>query len=304
MLEAKAPIAVFAFNRPGHLASCIASLAANPEARGSHLHVFCDGPRSAADLAGVGRVREVVKGISGFAAVTTVYRDENRGLAASIIDGVGQVLGAHDRVIVVEDDLLLSPHFLKYMNESLERYAANDRVASIHGYCYPVDRPLPETFFLRGADCWGWATWRRGWVHFRPDGATLLAELRKLGLTRAFDLDGAYPFTQMLADQVAGRNNSWAVRWHASCFLDELLTLYPGRSLVQNIGNDASGTHSKATGRFDVDVARGPIHLQDIPIEQDEAARQAFIRTLKGSPVTRLKRVLRGLVNAVRGAES
>jgi hypothetical protein len=77
------------------------------------------------------------------------------GLAGSIIDGVSQVLGSHGRVVVVEDDLLLSPHFLSYMNDGLALYADDERVASIHGYRYPGTEPLPETFFLRGADCWG-----------------------------------------------------------------------------------------------------------------------------------------------------
>ncbi len=299
-----APIVVFAYKRATHLGRCLESLAANPEATNSVLYVFCDGPRSEADRAAVDAVGRVVDGIKGFKDVFVVRRTANMGLAASVIAGVGQVLQAHDRVIVVEDDLVLSPHFLQFMNGSLEMYAGDERVASIHGYCYPVDNPLPETFFLRGADCWGWATWRRGWAHFREDGASLLAELKHLGLTKAFDLDGAYPFTQMLADQVAGRNSSWAVRWHASCFLENLLTLYPGRSLVQNIGNDASGTHSKATERFNVDVAGGPIPLCRIALQQDESARQAFVRSLKGALATRLKRALRGLVNAVRGAGS
>jgi hypothetical protein len=296
-----APIVVFAYKRATHLARCLASLAANPEAGSSVLYIYCDGPRSEADRLAVEEVGRVVQGISGFKEVVAVRRAANMGLAASVIAGVRQVLEAHERVIVVEDDLVLSPHFLRYMNDALELYADDDRVASIHGYCYPVDVPLPETFFLRGADCWGWATWRRGWAHFREDGAALLDELRRSGQAKAFDMDGAYPFTRMLADQVAGRNSSWAVRWHASCFLANLLTLYPGRSLVKNIGNDASGTHSKATGQYDVDVEGGPVHLRPVPLEPDEAARQAFVRALRGPLPTRMKRALRSLFDAVRG---
>ena len=134
-------------------------------------------------------------------------------------------------------------HFLRFMNDGLDRYADDERVASIHAYIYPLARPAPETFFLRGADCWGWATWRRAWEHFNPDGKTLLQQLEAHGLTRAFDFDGTAAFTEMLENQIRGLNNSWAIRWHAACFLDGLLTLYPGRSLVHNIGNDGSGTH-------------------------------------------------------------
>ena len=80
---------------------------------------------------------------------------------------------------MLEDDLVTSRYFLKYMNEALNHYAHDERVASVHGYVYPVNDPLPETFFLRGADCWGWATWRRGWECFNADGQYLLDELKR-----------------------------------------------------------------------------------------------------------------------------
>jgi hypothetical protein len=84
----------------------------------------------------------------------------------------------------------------------------------------------------------------------------------------------------MLEDQIAGRNDSWAVRWHASCFLDDMLTLYPGRSLVHNIGNDASGTHSGATAAFAQSVASEPVQVLPQALEECAAARAAFARYL------------------------
>ena len=128
-----------------------------------------------------------------------------------------------DKVIVLEDDLVTSPHFLQYMNDGLGIYERDDRVISIHGYSYPVHGKLPETFFLRGADCLGWATWKRGWDLFEDDGQRLLNELERRNLTRSFDFDGSYPYTQMLRDQIAGSNSSWAVRWYASAFLRDKL---------------------------------------------------------------------------------
>lgn len=295
-----APIIMFAFNRPEHLARSLESLRANPEARSSSLTIFCDGPRRDADDEAVRQVRAVARAARGFAQVDIVERPQNFGLARSVITGVTDTLAKSDRVIVLEDDLVLSPHFLAYMNDALDLYADDSRVASIHGYCYPVGSELPETFFLRGADCWGWATWRRAWSTFCPDGAALLSELRRSGLTKAFDLDGAYPFTQMLADQVAGRNNSWAVRWHAACFLDEMLTLYPGRSLVTNIGNDASGTHSRSTAEFNADVASRPVRLGGIAVEESGTARAAFSRFLRPKPLQRARRLAKRLLQAGR----
>lgn len=275
---ALAPIAVFAFNRPQHLQRTLQALAACPQAAASALTLYCDGARRPADDEAVAAVRQVAQAAQGFAAVTVRASERNLGLAASIIGGVGDQLAQAGRVIVVEDDLVVSPHFLAYMNQGLALYEADDRVASVHGYNYPTGEALPETFFQRGADCWGWSTWARAWRHFNPDGAALLAQLQARRLIRAFDLDGSFPYTQMLQDQVAGRNNSWAIRWHASTFLADMLTLYPGRTLVENIGHDDSGTHCGSTGAYDGRASDQPVALQRIALEESVPAREAFKR--------------------------
>lgn len=297
-----APLALFAFNRPDHLTRCLEALRRNPEAACSALHLFCDGARHAGDQPGVEAVRRIARGVSGFASVTVVEQPENRGLAGSVIEGVGSLLALHERLIVLEDDLEVSAHFLAYMNDALALYDDAPSVASVHGYIYPIDAPVPETFFLRGADCWGWATWARAWQVFNPDGADLLRQLRTRHLTHAFDLDGAYPYTRMLEDQVAGRNASWAVRWHASCFLKDMLTLYPGRSLVQNIGNDASGTHCAATDRFTVEAGGQAVRVERIPLIEDAQAREAFARFLRAPLRDRLTGPLRRVGARIRKA--
>ena len=275
-----APIALFAFRRPDHLAACLAALAACPEAVDSPLVVFCDGPRGPQDEEAVREVRAVARAATGFARVDVVEREANLGLAASVIDGVGRVLADHERVVVVEDDLVVSPDFLRYLNAGLDLYAADAEVVSIHAYVVPVQAALPQSFFLRGADCWGWATWRRGWAVFEPDGAALLQRLRDTGQARAFDLDGAYPYAQMLERQVSGEVDSWAVRWYASAFLAGKLTLYPGRSLVENVGQDGSGTHSVATRTHAAVAGRLTGPLERVAVVESAAARAEIVRTL------------------------
>lgn len=277
---ALAPIAVFAFRRPDHLQRCLDSLAACAEAPESDLVVFCDGPRSADDSAAVVEVRRIAHAATGFRSVRVVESDANRGLAASLIDGVTTMMRDHDRVIVVEDDLVVSPDFLRYLDEALDLYADDDAVASIHAFAFATEHPLPPTYFLRGADCWGWATWRRGWELFDGDGAALLTRLRESGLADEFDLHGAYPYTAMLEDQVAGRIDSWAIRWRASAFLADKLTLWPGTSLVENIGQDGSGTHSVATDSLASARGRFPWPLDRVAVEESSDAREEIARAL------------------------
>jgi hypothetical protein len=299
-IQSLAPIALFVYNRPEHARRTIESLRANDLASDSDLIIFSDGPKNPDAKDKVGEVRELIRAVSGFRSVTIRESPENKGLAKSIIEGVTDVCTEYGRIIVLEDDLVTSPWFLRYMNEALREYELIERVVSVHGYTFPVDEQLPETFFVRGADCWGWATWRRGWDLFEPDGAKLLAELRLKKLTRLFDFDGAYSYTRMLKKQIAGKNQSWAVRWHAAAFLANRLTLYPGTSLVQNIGNDMSGTHCSASDTFFVKLAERPITVGRIPLEECFSARMALVRFWKaseGSLATRIaRRIRRALV--------
>lgn len=290
--DALAHVLVFAYVRPEHLRRTITSLLANPEASRTHLTIYCDAAKRPEHRAAVDEVRRYVESISGFASVARVHRAANMGLAASIIAGVTEALHKRDRVIVVEDDLLLSPHFLKYMNDGLDTYAGDERVASIHGYSYPTEAPLPETFFLKGADCWGWATWARAWARFEPDGRRLLAALRERGLAHEIDYDGNYPHMKILKRQISGQNDSWAIRWHASCYLADMVTLYPARSLVDNIGHDDSGTNCRTGDSFAGELTARPVEVVRLPIVASDAGRAAVVEFFRGQKKNALQKIL------------
>lgn len=197
-----APIALFAYNRKEHLEKTVDSLKKNKKATDSQLFIFSDGPKSGGPAEGVDAVRKYIRGITGFKTITVVNRDKNIGLARSIISGVTETLSHYGRVIVLEDDLIVSPFFLDYMNEALEIYETDPEVICVHAYSYPLKGNVPETYFIRGADCWGWGTWKRGWELFEPDGKKLLGELLSRRLGREFDFNGSYPYTRMLEDQI------------------------------------------------------------------------------------------------------
>lgn len=287
----KAPIILFTYARPEHTRRTVEALLCNLGVNEHDLIVYSDAPRSADKAQAVAAVREYLKTITGFRSVTVHHRPRNYGLSKSIIDGVTEVLSQHERIIVLEDDMVTSQYFLSYMNEALDQFADDERVISIHGYVYPVQQALPEAFFLRGADCWGWATWRRGWALFNPNGQVLLNDLKRLNLLKAFDFNGAYGYSQMLESQIKGTNDSWAIRWYASAFLAEKLTLYPGRSLVHNIGNDNSGTHCSSNSTHDAALSNSPINLKGIEVKPSKFGLLAFERFFKQSKTNHLLKV-------------
>jgi len=291
-----APICLFVYNRLDNLKQTVESLQKNDSAKDSDLFIFSDGPKDEIAKPQVIAVRKYLKSISGFKNITIIERQENYGLAKSIIAGVSEIINKYGKIIVLEDDMVSSPYFLRYLNEALDFYENEDRVVSIHAYIYPVKTELPETFFIKGADCWGWATWKRGWDLFQSDGKKLLTELKNKNLTKQFDFNGSFDYSKMLEGQIFGKNNSWAIRWYASAFLANKLTLYPGKTLIINTGL-TDGTHCKTADDFlNTQISDKPISIKKIQLKENKQARKAFIKffnTLKPS-------IFRRLINKIK----
>ncbi|WP_158798578.1 glycosyltransferase [Pedobacter sp. L105] len=290
-----APIALFVYNRPKHTERTLKFLKQNELAEDSRLFVFSDGPKTAADEDLVNEVRELLKNIDGFKSVEIIERKENMGLANSVIAGVSRLSAAYGQVIVFEDDLITSPYTLNYFNDALNRYRQEDRVMHIGAYMYHLqDTELPESFFYRAATSWGWATWERAWQHFEPNIDTLMAQF-DAKKRAAFSIDHNMNFWKQMQDFKRGKNNSWAIRWYASIFLKNGLTLNPAQSLVNNIGHDGSGVHSGINDIYNViinpkQITRFPDEIKEHP--QAYQAIKQFLSTRKGSLWQRLKRYL------------
>lgn len=300
-MKTYAPILLFVYNRPEHLKQLIASLQANAEAAQSMLFIYTDAARNKADEEQVNKVREVIRHIDGFASIEVIERATNWGLARNIIGGVTEQIRRYGRVIVLEDDLVVAPYFLRFMNDALEAYKDEPQVGHIQACDFTQDVSLPDTFLIKFTGSWGWATWERAWQHFNPDGQALLNELENRRLTRRFDFNGNYRFTRMLRRQVQGKNNSWAIRWNASLFLKDILSLNVGRSLVQNNGFDGSGTHCGGGNLYRSQLWMQPLPVEKItPICENEAARAAFARYYHrtngfwAKVIRRIKRTLKG----------
>ena len=296
-----APILLFVYNRPEHTRRAIQSLQQNLLAHDSELHIYSDAPKKPEDETTVNEVREYIDHITGFNQVNIVMRDRNQGLANNIIDGVTTLVNRYGKVIVLEDDLVTAPYFLTFMNDALETYKDEPKVGHIQACDFTRDPSLPDTFLIKWTGSWGWATWQRAWQHFNPDGTALLEELQRRNLTYRFDFNGTYAYTRMLRRQTEGKNNSWAIRWNASLFLNDILSLNAGKSLVRNEGFDGSGTNCGGGGLYDSTLYMQRLNVQKIsPIAESVVGRQALIRyyrrtnSFMAKAIRRIKRTLKG----------
>jgi hypothetical protein len=289
-LAALAPIALFVYNRPDHTGQTLSYLQNNLLAAETDLFIFSDGPKTEADNASVDAVRKIASQTTGFRSLQVIIRENNMGLANSIISGVTQLVNEYGRVIVFEDDLVSSPYTLQYFNEALNHYAAEETVMHISAYMFPLqDATLPETFFFRAAFSWGWATWARAWKNFNPDIDQLIGQFDAEKIHR-FSIEGTMNFWKQMQDFKARKNNSWAIRWYASVFLQNGVTLNPAKSLIHNIGHDGTGVHSNIENTYGVQVAKQPVKYFPEILEENEPAYNAikyFLKNRKGNILQR-----------------
>lgn len=275
-----APIALFVYNRPWHTYKTVQALKRNSFADQSELFIISDAPKNDAATEKVLKVRNYLKTITGFKKVSIIERTNNFGVDKSIISGVTEIIDTYGKIIVLEDDLVTSPHFLRFMNEGLELYENEERVISIGGYMYPLDK-LPEIFFLPGTYWWGWGTWKREWDLFEEDGRKLLKELKERNLEHKFDMNMGVHCVGMLEDQIAGRTDAWDVRWQASAVLNNKISLFPGTSLVFNIGTDGTGVHCGTSSQFYTKLSQNHICVKKIPlIENDNVLNEIISYSL------------------------
>lgn len=296
-----APILLFVFNRPDHVRRTVEALQRNTLAAESILYIYSDAARTPEQKNAVSEVRRYIHTIGGFKEINIIEREENWGLARSIIDGVTTRVKEYGRVIVLEDDLITAPYFLQFMNDALETYKNEERVGHIQGCDFTQEPSLPDTFLIKWTGSWGWATWERAWKYFNPDGKALLKELEDRKLTYTFDFNGKYGYTRMLRRQIEGKNNSWAIRWNASLFLNDILSLNVGKSLVQNEGFDGSGTNCGGGGLYSSNLYMDRIEVKKItPTVENEEARMAYVKyyartnSFMAKAIRRIKRTLKG----------
>ncbi len=265
------PVIIFVYKRVEHLRTTIRSLSKNYLSKKTDIIIFSDGPRLSNEKKHINNVRKFCKNIKSFRSVKIIERKKNIGLSRNIIKGVSKVLKEKKKAIILEDDMYCDKYFLYYMNFFLNKYKNNKKIVSIHGYNYPIKKlkKIPNFFFLKGADCWGWATWSNKWKIYNDNGKFLAKKIQQKNMIKEFNFNNTFDYYKMLLNCVYNKNDSWAIKWYASAFLKNKLTLYPKYSLINNIGMDGSGRHSLKTSAFYNRLRNKKIYFNNALIEKE-----------------------------------
>jgi hypothetical protein len=294
-----APIVVFAYDRPDHLRRTLDALAKNDLASQSELYIYCDGAKESASAEQVERIRDnrtVAHGADGFKSVTIIEREKNVGLKANIVGAVTEIVNKYGRVITLEDDIVTSTGFLRYMNDALELYKDDEQVMHISGYMWPHRYRLPETFFYPVPCPWGWATWARAWQHYSDDAEALFHYWRNRW--EEFNLFGGNYLQKQLEDNYSGTLQTWFVKWYAVVLQQGATALYPGKSLVDNKGFCENSTNCYQTNKFDIDHLAESIKVKHKPIRINRIAANEIYAFYQGRWYNRRRR--KALLNKIK----
>lgn len=293
-----APIVLFVYNRPHHTKEVIDSLLKNPLSKQSELFIFSDFQKKPSDEAKVNECREYIQNIAsthpdGFKKINITLRDRNFGLADSIIDGISKVINEYEKVIVLEDDIVVSEVFLDYMNTSLDRYETQQKVWAISAWNYPIEQDgLGDSFFWRIPHCWGWATWKNRWQYYKRDIKWIEKNFTKEDIN-TISLDGCSPYWEHFVANQKGIIKTWAIFNYLISHKHNALTLMPSLSYIKQIGFDNSGTNCNDDDSLNSKTinTKFPIKFPD-KIEESSLALlriQNFHRSQKKPFFTRVK---------------
>ncbi|MCF0212079.1 MAG: glycosyltransferase [Bacteroidales bacterium] len=273
------PIVIFVYNRPDETRRLLHSLLLCPEAEGSELFVFSDGAKREADKPRVEQVRQLFASLQGFQRVTLKAQEHNIGLSRSIIGGVSEVLQRYGQCIVLEDDLIVAPDFLTFMNSALDLYRDRHDIFSLSGYTPNI--PIPDNyqedvFLVPRPQTWGWATWSDRWatVDWSASEASMLRQRRH---RKSFD-KGGNDLSRTMAIWQKGHLDVWGIRWVFACWRQGKWTLNPVGSKVSNDGLFEKATHAGwHDDRHRVSLCLRPLKLS-AQVQPNEAICAAFKR--------------------------
>lgn len=257
-MREKAPIAVFAFNRPEHLHRVLMALAQNDFAEQSKVTIFCDGPRTKEEKVKTDAVRAVAHSATGFFSVAVIERAQNMGCAASVMNGLRHMFSEHERLIVIEDDILCSKFTLKYLNSALSFYEEQNGIFSISAWAPPAKLiHLPEDFqdvyFVPRFHCWGWALWRDRFAAIDWE-AMAYAEFKHSPLLRRLYSQQGNDLPAMLDLQMAGKLDTWDILIDFTRFWNGKVCVNPRFSYTTNIGIGCGSHTIEVTDRYDNNI--------------------------------------------------
>lgn len=264
-----APIGISTYSRLNHLTQTIEALKKNSLASESELYVFSDAPK-ADDEEKVKAVRTYLKNINGFKRIEIIERQTN-SRTYNNRQGMRMMLDRHDKMIFMEEDIVTAPSFLEYMNFALDAYENNSTIFSITGHCPPIHIPAdyPYDVFLHPRfDPWGFGIWKDRFDMIEMKIPQRITRQVYLNPKKLYKFSkGGLDLLPLVLNNYFEYADGLDVRIFPQQFIMNMLTVYPVKHLVKNIGLDGSGVHPKKNPKYKIDLWEGRFQKISLPID-------------------------------------
>ena len=249
----KTVIAVFCYKRAAKLKTAMEALLKNPECGELDIIFFCDGAKSDKDLPGVMATRNYINSLTGFRNVLTQFREKNLSTGPNFQQGLTYLCKHYEQFIVIEDDLVVTPNYLRYMLDALDFYRDEKSVFTISGFAFPLKKenyPF-DTFIHERFCCYGWGSWSNRVQQVIWDHEQLQSLMKTSPDFKArLDREGMDLY-RILKKQLDGTISTWDIQMQVHVAENRLKVVYPVLSKASNIGFD-----NESTNTFGVDYLK------------------------------------------------
>lgn len=300
-----APVLVSVYDRKKHLENCISSLKNNYYAKDTILYIVSDNANTEESKKIVTDIRNYIKTISGFKEVRCIFNETNLG-SKSIRNVIEKVLNEHGKIIFLEDDLVVSKYFLKYMNVGLEKYKNDRRIFSICAYS-PDDLKIPsnynkDIYIWASFGGWGFATWKNRWYELDLELSRYTNFIKDKKRVRRFNKIASSTMGILKADR-EGKIIAVDSRIAFNMFLNNKYSIFPVKSLVKNMGVDGTGEHCGTNDKY----SNEKIYQEEIKFPQEIEidkrifkARRKYHSSIKRDYIIPLIKIIPPLYNFLK----
>ena len=249
----KSPVLFLVFNRPNVTKRVFEAIR---HARPPRLYVAADGARKGRGDEGrlVEETRRVATSVDWDCEVKTLFREENLGCGKAVSEAITWFFNQEEMGIILEDDCLPGATWFRFADEMLKKYEDDQRIMSVTALnLFPEKfRVKSDYFFSRYSHCWGWACWRRAWVHYDYD-------ISSWPIMKLCDWLDAVGSGSVLFNKLWSRKfnlihdhslDTWDYQWFYSCWIQSGLTVTPKSNLIQNLGFNENGVHTTVKPKF------------------------------------------------------
>lgn len=235
-------VVVIAYNRVAPLKRLLKSLAnADYPTREVTLHISIDGSEEIEVLNAANDF------VWEFGPKIVDAKSENLGLKQHVL-ACGQLVDVYDSIIVLEDDLFVSPSFYRYAQRATTYYESDEKVAGVSLYTYAREennfypfvpyKDGSDVHFIQIASSWGQSWTKTQWSNFT-------------------DWLGEHPTGKF--EQLPEYVLEWGVDSWKRLFINYLIDtdryfVFPNTSYTTNF--EEEGTHVSSKGLFQVELQK------------------------------------------------